>query len=286
RAVQLRGVARLPDNPVAPCRIDRPQNRPDVVRILDLIEHDDERRARRLPDEILDAQVHAVVHVGDDTLMRATLREPIELVRVGTANRNPLLLGQAHDLREALVRPRRDAYRGDALRPQRFDDGGNAVNAQWRWRMPPHVRGSRESWEGPRRAAAPPRDRSPGRRDQAPDLRPGRSAPRGLDGTAPYPLAPPAPCHGSRSREISRGPAEAPKRSPRRAPPRPHAPRRSASRRGRAGRRASARRHSRRARRGAPAPDSSDRPTRWPSPSTWRETPGPERSASSGSRRR
>ena len=46
-AVERRGVPRLPHDTVRARRIDRPQDRPDVVRILDAVEHDDERRRRR-----------------------------------------------------------------------------------------------------------------------------------------------------------------------------------------------------------------------------------------------
>ena len=37
-------------------RVHRPQNRADVVRIFDAVEHDDERGARARRDEILDAR--------------------------------------------------------------------------------------------------------------------------------------------------------------------------------------------------------------------------------------
>ena len=52
-----RRVPRLPDDAVGAGGVDRPQDRADVVRILDAVEHDDQRRARsRAVDEILDAE--------------------------------------------------------------------------------------------------------------------------------------------------------------------------------------------------------------------------------------
>ena len=46
-AVERRGVARLPHDAVRAGGIDGPQDRADVVRILDAVEHDDQRRRRR-----------------------------------------------------------------------------------------------------------------------------------------------------------------------------------------------------------------------------------------------
>ena len=57
-AVERRGVPRLPDDAVRAGGIDGAQNRADVVRILDAVEHDDQRRLRRRGgDELLDAVV-------------------------------------------------------------------------------------------------------------------------------------------------------------------------------------------------------------------------------------
>ena len=47
RAVERRGVPRLPDDAIGAGRIDRPEDRADIVRILDAVEHDDQRRRRR-----------------------------------------------------------------------------------------------------------------------------------------------------------------------------------------------------------------------------------------------
>ena len=68
-------MPRLPHDAVGAGRVDRPQNRADVVRILDAVEHDDERRARRAGDQILDARrARALRDVGDDALMRRRRR--------------------------------------------------------------------------------------------------------------------------------------------------------------------------------------------------------------------
>ena len=42
-----RGMARLPHDAVRAGRVDGPQDRADVVRILDAVEHDEQRRRRR-----------------------------------------------------------------------------------------------------------------------------------------------------------------------------------------------------------------------------------------------
>ena len=46
-AVERRGVPRLPDDAVRTRPHRRPQDRADVVRILDAVEDDEERRGRR-----------------------------------------------------------------------------------------------------------------------------------------------------------------------------------------------------------------------------------------------
>jgi hypothetical protein len=58
-------MARLADDAVAAGGVDRAQDGADVVRILNLIQHDDQRRAFRAGDQILDAQVHGVMRRRD-----------------------------------------------------------------------------------------------------------------------------------------------------------------------------------------------------------------------------
>ena len=128
RAVEPRRVARLTDDAVSARRIDRAQDRADIVGILDLIEHDEERRAARPGDQILDAERRLIAHVGDDALVAAAVRESIQLIDIRAAHRNALRGGEADDLGEAIVGARRDTDRGDATRAQRFENRIDAVD--------------------------------------------------------------------------------------------------------------------------------------------------------------
>src|SRR3989338_5669863 len=56
---------------IRPGRFHRPQNRPDVVRIFNAVEHDNERHALRAYHEIFHAQGRRVFHVGDEALAAA-----------------------------------------------------------------------------------------------------------------------------------------------------------------------------------------------------------------------
>ena len=112
-------MPRLPDDAIAAGGIDRAQDRSDVVRILDAVEHDDERRPRRADHQILDAEVRrGILHVGDDALVHAAARrESIELVGLHATHRNALLLRQRDALRRAARR--RAATRGSRSRVPR-----------------------------------------------------------------------------------------------------------------------------------------------------------------------
>src|SRR5260370_29006018 len=91
RTVEPRRVPRLPDDTIAAGGVHRAQDRPDVVRIFDLIKDDDERRPDRTDHQILHAQVNRILDVGDDPLVRAALRETIELMALGAPDRAALL---------------------------------------------------------------------------------------------------------------------------------------------------------------------------------------------------
>src|SRR5262249_23684706 len=82
-----------PPQPLGTRRVDRPQDGADIVRVLDLVEDDEQRHAGGLDDEFFDAVAHRVVHVRDHALVRAAVCKPIELVRVRAADGDPLLLG-------------------------------------------------------------------------------------------------------------------------------------------------------------------------------------------------
>ena len=122
RAVERRRVPRLPHDAVGAGRIDGPQDRADVVRILDAVEHDDQRRAGRRLDQIRDvvrvarprtSRDHALVHAAARSRSSsavATRRTgtPCALGRVAPdrATRPP---ARVADAQLAVTRPARSA---------------------------------------------------------------------------------------------------------------------------------------------------------------------------------
>ena len=103
-----RRVPRLPHDAVAARRIDRPQDRADVVRILDAVEHDDQRRRLRADHQILDAVARRVRDVGDHALVPLPPRQPIELVAA-----DPLDRARPAPRPAARARVSRSSARGD-----------------------------------------------------------------------------------------------------------------------------------------------------------------------------
>ena len=75
-------MPRLPHDAVGARRIDRPQNRADIVRILDPVEHDDERRALRARSTRSATSMRVgSAQLGDHALVHAAARSTIELGR-------------------------------------------------------------------------------------------------------------------------------------------------------------------------------------------------------------
>ena len=91
-------MAGLTDYAVRACRVHGPNDRADVVRIFNTVEHDDERRPFRAGDKILDAQPVRLVHVCDHALMRASTGQTIELADGRSAHANTLLLRHTNEL--------------------------------------------------------------------------------------------------------------------------------------------------------------------------------------------
>ena len=128
---ERRRMPRLPHDAVGAGRIDRPQDRADIVRILDAVEHDDERRsaAARI-EQILDARaLRVAAHVGDDALMHAAARGAIELAGRHAPNRDALRAPRARRARSRDPSARRrHADLRDAPGAQRLEDRVDAVD--------------------------------------------------------------------------------------------------------------------------------------------------------------
>jgi hypothetical protein len=64
-----RGSATLHDHAVGSGSINGPQDRPEVVRVLDSVEYNEQRRPLRTANQLLDIVPGHVVNDGDDALM-------------------------------------------------------------------------------------------------------------------------------------------------------------------------------------------------------------------------
>jgi len=117
-------------NSVAPGRIEGPENRPDVVGILDAVEHDNQRRAPGADDEIFDAIAAGFLDVSHHALMAMTgaSGKPFQLLDGEPAHSDPTFLSQPHDLGEAIVRSGRNTDRRDPLGTERFEHRVDAVD--------------------------------------------------------------------------------------------------------------------------------------------------------------
>ena len=73
-ADQRRRPSRLHDDAIDAGRIGRPKNRAEVVRILDAVEHHDQRRPDAPRTRSSTLYSRGVVDVGDDALMDAAAR--------------------------------------------------------------------------------------------------------------------------------------------------------------------------------------------------------------------
>ncbi len=128
-AVERRGVALLTHDAVRAGRVDRPQDRADVLRILDAVEHDEERRAgRRRRDEIADRVVARRVDVGDHALMHAAARRALERRDVDPLDRHASLPRERDRFLDAPIGAGADPQLPHASGAQRLHHGVHAVH--------------------------------------------------------------------------------------------------------------------------------------------------------------
>ena len=94
----------LPNDPVRAGGIRRPQNRSDVVRILDPVEHDEKRRRRSRPvDELLQTVIARRVELRHDSLVHAPARGLLDRRRVDALDPDPLRARESERLFDAAI---------------------------------------------------------------------------------------------------------------------------------------------------------------------------------------
>ena len=85
-------MPRLTDHSARARGIDRPQNRPDIVRIFDAVEDHDQRWRRAAADQIRDPVAIGRLQLRDDALVHAAFCGAIEIAGRHAPNRHVLTL--------------------------------------------------------------------------------------------------------------------------------------------------------------------------------------------------
>ena len=104
------------------------QDRADVVRVLDAVEHDEQRRTVGVLHEVADAVVPRGAHFGDHALMHAVATAPVEFAGLDAFHRNAVLGGQRQQALQPLVVAASDEQAFHAARLQRLGDRVHAVD--------------------------------------------------------------------------------------------------------------------------------------------------------------
>ncbi len=91
-----RGVARLPDDAGRSRRVGRPQNRPDVLRVLDPVQDNEQRGHLVAAHQLFHRKRRQSLQVGSDTLMHASPREPVERHAIDRVHGDPQFLRSRH----------------------------------------------------------------------------------------------------------------------------------------------------------------------------------------------
>ena len=104
-------MTRLSHDTVATGRIDGAKNRADVVRILDAVEHDEQRcgGSGRF-DNVAQRVVARIVDLGDDPLMHTATRQALDHLRAGALDWNAGLPCDPQRIFEAAIASRTDAH--------------------------------------------------------------------------------------------------------------------------------------------------------------------------------
>ena len=127
---ERRGTALLTNQPPRTHRIDRPQDRTHVVRILDSIEYDDERRLLAGRCEIRERCGVAIVELSDDTLVDPAARLAVEDGDVHALYLDIRLCRQIQQLTDACVSTRSNAHAAYPPGSQGLSNGVDTVHQQ------------------------------------------------------------------------------------------------------------------------------------------------------------
>src|SRR5579863_4155298 len=161
-AIERRRVAGLPYDARPAHRINRSDNRTDILGILDAIEHDDERRTGGLANQLLDRVGRKGLHLRRHALMDAAIGATVQGGALDRVDRNAQLLRPGQQTVDARARaPHVDDPR-HAPRRERLGHGMNAVdqghplpapvNSATRLALAAHDRTGANPEAGPRRA--------------------------------------------------------------------------------------------------------------------------------------
>src|SRR5690349_18788509 len=103
-------MTRLPHHAVPTGGIDGAKDRADVVWIFYAVEDDEQRRrGRSRLDDLAQRIIARIVDLGDDPLMHAVARQPIDHFGTGTLNRHTSLSRDPQRVLEAPIAPRTNA---------------------------------------------------------------------------------------------------------------------------------------------------------------------------------
>ena len=109
-------------------RVGGPQNRADVVGVLDPVEHDDERRASSVADQVGRTPVPWLEQLGHDSLVGAAVGGVIEDRPAHLLDLDARRRGQPEDFGDARTVPIADPQPRDTARLEGFEDRIDAKN--------------------------------------------------------------------------------------------------------------------------------------------------------------
>jgi hypothetical protein len=98
------------------------------VRILDAIEHDDQRRPARSTHQFADAELDMFLDVRNDTLMNPASRLPLQNVRWNLTHRHAAGGREGEELPHSITAPVPHAQLPDATGAKSFEHGIDPVD--------------------------------------------------------------------------------------------------------------------------------------------------------------
>ena len=137
RTTQRRRSPRLKHHAINTGRIGCSQDRADIVRILDAIEHDDERSPVRAAHQLRDAVLGAFLDVGNDSLMNTAARLPLQDIPWNLTHGHTVVGRERDELAHPIIAPVPHAQLRDATGAKSFEHGIDPVDDHGAelWRM-------------------------------------------------------------------------------------------------------------------------------------------------------